>query len=400
MNTRFQKIAMTTAVTAALAGVSLPSQAIVVGTAGEALLVPLVVWSDIQNTIIEVETPASVGWEDVANLYTAPYTTPTNAALTLTPADPDLAKTPDGTARAAIHWFWFDQYSIHRLDDAVKVTPDDIVQLNWKELSGSAFNNRLGYMVIVDDKAYSTGGPATFSMFGDAWLVGEIETPIPVLPLNDGQDVAGVGPTNSNNVVYGESATGNVPPTVSPMISGMRTSLSDGNFTDKTVFDMKLSPRTDWSLHVIWLDQNRWEVDPGWYEDDVYVNVYDTDENVCSVNVDVPDELNVIKWHPVCDGLDANDASCQEQAEVTSGYQSPWGWTGTNYATWCEPVAGKKYTGAGMARYQLPEYVDNNSGTVDSAGVAFALVSDAVGIETPNDFDWETALAHDRGVMR
>jgi hypothetical protein len=53
-----------------------------------------------------------------------------------------------------------------------------------------------------------------------------------------------------------------------------------------------------------------------------------------------------------------------------------------------------------MARYQLPEYVDNNSGTVDSAGVAFALVSDAVGIETPNDFDFETALAHDRGVMR
>jgi hypothetical protein len=399
MNTRFQKIAITTAVTAALAGVSLPSQAIVVGSAGEALLVPLVVWSENQNTIIEVETPASVGWEDVANLYTAPWTTPTNAALTLTPADPDLTKTPDKTPRASIHWFWFDQYSDHKADDALPVTPDDIVQLNWKDLAGNNFRDKLGYMVIVDDKAYSTGAPATFSMFGDAWLVGNIETPIPVLPLNDGQDVAGVGPTNLNNVVYGKSATGNTPPTVSPMISGMRTSLSDGNMTDKTVFDMKLSPRTAWSLHVIWLDQNRWEVDPNWEFEDVYVNVYDTDENACSVNVDVPDELNVIKWHPVCAGKgDANDMSCISEAALAGG---GWGWTGNNYATWCEPVSGKTgYQGAGMARYQLPEYVDNNSGTVDSAGVAFALVSDAVGLKKPNDFDFETALAHDRGVMR
>jgi hypothetical protein len=363
MNKRFQKIAISTAVTAALASVSLPSQAIVVGNAGEALLVPLVMHdagATGLNTLIEIEIPASVGWEDVANIYTARHVTPTNPNLALNPPDPDIN---------TLHWFFFDKYSEHKVNDDIPVTPDDIVQINWLDVSGGAFPGP-GYMVITNEIGFLTGAGAQFSMFGNAWLVNNLglEASIPVLPLTDDDDGVNARPTPNDNVIYGPNGTGGIVTQVSPLISGIRTTYSDGDLGDYTVFDMALSSQGLATYQVIWADQNIGN-------SNVWVEVYDTEENSCSSGVPVWDEVNIIK---IAGGEDVD---------------IPW----TSTYTPCTPAGA---TGAdGFISYRLPEYQDRGTGSAETAIVAFSIVSKVIGNGAKNNFVAETALAFDRGMF-
>jgi hypothetical protein len=362
MTKRFQKIAMASAVTAALAGVSMPSQAIVVGNAGEALLVPLVVHGrNNLNTIIEVEIPASVGWEDVANIFTAPHATPTNPNLALNPPDPDIN---------AIHWFFFDYRSRHKVNDEFPVTPNDIVQVNWRDLSGGANFDVPGYMVITNEIGYQTGAAAEFSMFGNAWIVNDrgLEASIPVLPLTDDQDGVNARPTNNDNVIYGPNGTGGLVTAVSPLISGIRTTLSDGNLGDITVFDMPLSSAGFATYHVIWSDTNL-------NDSNVFVEVYDTEENTCSSGVPIPDEVTIIKIA----GMEDVDLP------YTATY------------TPCSPAGA--YAPDGFISYRLDEFQDRGTGGPETAIVAFSLVTKVIGIGAKNNFVAETALAFDRGMF-
>lgn len=364
MNKRFQKIAIASAVTAALAGVSLPSHAIVVGNAGEALLVPLVMHDGGVtglNTLIEIEIPASIGWEDVANIYTARHVTPTNPGLTLNPPDPDIN---------AIHWFWFDRWSKHRINGAKPVTPNDIVQINWRDLSGGAFAGDPGYMVVTNQIGYLTGAGAEFSMFGNAWLINSLglEATIPVLPMTDATDIPGGVPTADDNVIYGPNGTGGVVTAASPLISGIRTSYTDGSMTDFTVFDMSLSSAGLATYQIIWVDEN---ID----NSNVFVEVYDTEEHTCSSGVPVWDEVNIIK---IAGGADV-------MIPYTTSY------------TPCTPVGGD--AADGFVSYQLPEYVDRGSMTPESSLVAWSIVSKVIGAAARNNFMAETALAFDRGVF-
>jgi hypothetical protein len=365
MNKRFQKIAISTAVTAALAGVSLPSQAIVVGNAGEALLVPLVMHDGGVtglNTLIEIEVPASVGWEDVANIYTAPHVTPTNPNFTLNPPDADIN---------TLHWFFFDNMSKHKVNDDIPVTPDDIVQINWLDASGGAWEGVPGYMVITNESSFLTGKGAQFSMFGNAWLVNDtgLAASIPVLPLTDGDDGVNDVPTNDNNVIYGPNGTGGIVSQVSPLISGIRTTYSDGIRNDITVFDMALSSQGLATYHVIWADKNIGN-------SNVWVEVYDTEENACSSGVPVPHEVNIIR---IAGGADP-------MIPYTSTY------------TPCSPAGA---TGAdGFISYRLPEYQDRGTMTPETSIVAFSIVSKVIGDGAINNFVAETALAFDRGMFK
>lgn len=345
MNERFQKIAIATAVTTALAGVSLPSHAIVVGNAGEALLVPLVIHDagvTGLNTLIEIEIPASVGWEDIANIYTARHVTPTNAGMTLNPPDPDIN---------TIHWFFFDSKSQHKVNDALPVTPNDIVQLNWRDLSGGAHPGEPGYMVVTNEIGYLTGDGAQFSMFGNAWLVNDfgLQTSIPVLPLTDDDDGVNAVPTAADNVIYGPNGTGGVVTQVSPLISGIRTTYSDGALGDFTVFDMPLSTTGLASYQIIWSDTNL-----GSAYDNVFVEVYDTEENTCSSGVPVPEEVNIIK---IAGG-----------ADVGIPY--------TYLYTPCTPAGA--YGADGFISYQLPEYQDRGTFTPETSIAAFSIVSKVI----------------------
>jgi hypothetical protein len=94
-----------------------------------------------------------------------------------------------------------------------------------------------GYIVITNDKEEKNGNgwgwrdAARFTMFGDAFMIwptniGLIDTKIPVLPMSDGADQAGVTvPSTPNNVIF--NSTGEII-AASPLTSGMRTNLSNG----------------------------------------------------------------------------------------------------------------------------------------------------------------------------
>jgi hypothetical protein len=299
MKMHFRKIALATAVSAAMAGVSLPAQAILTGVAGEALLVPLVVWEDDDindlNTLIEIEIPSDIGHEDVANIWTAPNTT--SAGDMIMAYDPAVfvKQSAGGDDRPynAIHWFWFNHRSVHQRDLMVPVTPNDVVSINWRDASGEDFEGALGYMVIVNEAA-RTGASAQFPMFGNAWLVNdrntEIESEIPVLALADGEDTTPY-PVWGNHVIY----DGGIPSQVSPLASGMLTNYANGSLGDYAIFDMLLADLDEKAYHVIWLDANRAQQNQvGGYSYTVNVDVYDSEERDCSTTVNLPHEVNVI----------------------------------------------------------------------------------------------------------
>jgi hypothetical protein len=345
MNKNLMKVVLGAAVAASVTAASMPSRAIMVGVAGEALLVPLVVWGGSGttadpnvNTIIRVTIPDTFGFDSLPNIFTAPHTTPTWSSAALFPPDPDRNwPGKSSILTSAIHWYWFDQYSVHRLNRGVPVTANDVVEINWRDVAGRAWANQRGYMVIGTEAA-RTGAPANFAMFGDAWLVfsNRVESEdsdtraraamVPVLPMSDGAD----GPFNSpvtvdDNVKYANG----IPRQVSPLISGMRTNRSDGERDDTTVFDLTLGKRYDGlTISVVWLDVNQ--------------------------------------------GSPASN-----------------------------PTGPTVNDEGGLVTYNLPEYIDNNVDAPESAGVAFSLILGSDVLYTPPNTLWGgTTLGHERGTFK
>lgn len=384
MKTRFRKIAIASAVTAAMAGITVPAQAIVTGTAGEALLVPLVVWDADRNnlnTLIEIEVPASIGWEDVANIYTAPNTTPTNTDLSMGFSQDVFKPVVVGgntTYVNAIHWFAFNWLSGHERNDSVKVTPDDVIQLNWRDMIGGSFEGVPMYLVLTNEIGYAKSGKADaqFSMFGDAWLVNDVgfEAEIPVLPLADAADATEF-PVWGDHVIY---QTNGIPAQVSPLASGSLLNYADGQFGDFTVFDVPLSTATDISWHVVWTDR----LGP---RNGVDVEVYDTEERSCSDWIPAPYELNVICIDPVGGDWCEADDNLLPPNVVVEDICVPNGSTRAQY---------------GFIQYQYPELIDRGSNTAETAGVFFSIIDRTIGAGATNNFVTETALARYRGAFK
>jgi hypothetical protein len=404
MKTRFRKIAVASAVTAALAGVSLPSHAIITGIAGEGLLVPLAIWAGNDrnnlNTLIEIEVPASIGWEDAANIYTAPNTTPTNANLSMG-FNPDVFKPVviEGNTRHvnAIHWFIFNHRSGHVKNDSVPVTPDDVIQLNFHDmLPQVGFADEPHYVVITNEIGYTKAGKenAQFSMFGDAWLVNDndFEAEIPVLPLADAADATAF-PVWGDHIIYQPNG---IPAQVSPLASGNLSNYADGVLGDFSVWDVPLSTNDALTYHVLWLDLNRDLTKYGvgsWVD----VEVFDTEERSCSDAVRVPDELQIICIDPdpenddlVCDDLGELAQHVRTEAERVLP---------TDYSMIpCMPNGA--ISNDGFIQYQPSEAFDRGSNTAESANVFFAIMNRTIGAEEKNDFVTETALARYRGTYK
>jgi hypothetical protein len=388
MKTRFRKIAVASAVTAALAGVSLPSHAIITGIAGEGLLVPLAIWDDANrdnlNTLIEIEVPASIGWEDAANIYTAPNTTPTNADLSMG-YNPDVF--PGATKTNYIHWYIFNHKSIHVKNDDVKVTPDDVIQLNFHDmLPDITAKGQPHYVVVANESQYSSGGKdgAQFSMFGDAWLVNDnnFEAEIPVLPLADGPDTTAF-PVWGDHIIY--QANG-IPSAVSPLASGNLSNYADGILGDFGVWDVPVSTGNAVTYHVLWLDLNR--------GGSVDVEVFDTEERSCSDSVPVPDELQIICVDDYEDPTTGEVCVGGKKPAPKSAYVLP-----HDYAfNPCLPTDAANNDG--FIQYQIFEDFDRGSNTAESANVFFAIMNRTIGNRAQNNFVTETALARYRGMYK
>ena len=452
MTSRFKKLAMASAVTIGLAGVALPASAAVLGGAGEALLIPLVVWSGgsfndpdcdrapfppllqcIQSgytpavdTLIEVWVPGSVGWDDIPNIFTAQHTTPTNGTAplypdtALTPPDPDLTN----PATANISWFWFDQRSVIRDSGTADVSPNDVVQISWTQQAQGSHEDQPGYMVIVNTAARN-GTDALFSMFGNAWITGAVhfDPPdarpfpsgigfpliggsIPVLAMNDGAD----GPNVADNCAHPRlddsvKYRGGIPCAVSPVVSGFRTNRSDDN-GDLFAWDMTMSNRLLPTIHVVWVDQNlddaaainaKYPGNSAFPNPLATVDVYDLNEQSEDVTVNLPNELNVL-WIP---------PAWETEPTILAFWNQPFQWT-TDVAWMPAPTNQNPASvlTSGFAHYIIDEYIDTNVGVPESSAFAFAIKIDGGFVSNdplifPDAFVLmlETSLGHDLGTF-
>lgn len=437
------------AVAIVLAGSSIPAGAAVLGGAGEALLVPLVVWSGgnfndpkcdayfggggafppapadcnlglgytpAVDTVIELWVPGAVGFDDIPNIYTAAHSTPTNVPTALTPSDPDIGR---------LHWYWFNNRSVEQLDGSIPVTPNDAVQISWTEVANGQLENQAGYMVIATEGARN-GTAAEFSFFGNAWITGALHFDpadnrdvigigfpliggtIPVLGMNDGAD----GPVTPGNTCAQPDAAdsvkyrGGVPCAVSPLIAGFRTNRSDGIY-DFFAMDVALSNRLLSTIQVVWVDQNldspaaiakAYPGNTAVPNPSARIEVFDLDEQHCSTTLTLPNELNVV-WIPPA--YETNEATLE-------WFNQPFKWTTINdllcVVTDQNPLA--PYT-AGFVRYSLDEYIDTNVNKAQSAVFAFSIKMDGALVNndagsTPDALVLllETSLGHDLGTFK
>lgn len=450
-----KKLLLASGVATALAGASMPSHAIIEGAAGEALLVPFVLYSnpvgdlsilDIDepsiNTIITVTTPSAIGRDTIPNFFTAPNTTPTNPGPPVTAnTDPDLETVDSGDERDyvdGLHVFFFNSKSVEALNFTVPTSADDLTIINWGDEVESrlpGLNGVKGYIVITNDKEEKNGNnwgwrdAARFTMFGDAFMIwptniGLIDTKIPVLPMSDGADEAGVTvPSTPNNVIF--NSTGEII-AASPLTSGMRTNLSNGVPGDYTLFDLTMSNRFAPTIHVIWVDENIGQANTAYIFNDV--------EQDCSMTLPIANELNVywtsiptlfpgakclidpITGNPVMQEDDPLTPDVDESKLCVPGILPALPWLDATLEL-CYPE-GKFKLGLdliksdifypGFVRFKINEYIDTDKGSPDSAAVAFSiqLQIDVLDAERRNLINFnvlptvlpvETALGHERG---
>jgi len=440
MNSRFKRLSTASAIALGLTCGAGSAGAAVLGGAGEALLVPLAVWSSgvitpppagspftvpsftpAVDTIVEVIVPGSVGFDDIPNIFTAANTTPTNVPTALTPADPDLMGGPN----SSIHWYWFDRRSVERMSGSIPVTPNDVVQISLTEIANGQYQNQPGYMVIANQSARN-GDAAAFSMFGNAWLTGAINIDgilagtggigfpligqtIPVLGMNDGADGPNPAGTNCGHPDLSDSVKyrGGRPCAVSPVVAGFRTNRSDGDF-DLWAFDLALSNRLLPTIHVIWVDQNLNQpsaINAAYPGNTALPNAvastdtFDLDELSCNGSVTLPNELNVL-WIPPA-------YLTPEQFELVPFYQ-PFAWT-TQSELLCvvsdaNPAA---LISAGFVQYRLDEYIDTDVNRAESSAFAFSIKVDGGFVSNdplpiPDTFYMllESSLGHDLGTFK
>jgi len=396
--TNFKKTMLASGMAAALAGVSLPSQAIIEGAAGEALLVPFVLF-DIPtsiNTLVEVTVPSAVGTDTVPNFFTAPNTTPTNSPLVNETPDPDLGDI--GAYTAGIHVYFFDAQSNELFNKELPTSPDDFLLINWGDLVARykpTLAGTPGYMVITNHKgAGKWNDAASFSMFGDAYMVfplvfGFIDAKIPVLPMSDGADLlAGATPPSvQNNVVF--NPNGSIA-AASPLASGMRTNTSDGVLNDYTLFDTTISNRFAPTLHVIWVDENIGQANTGF--------VFNDEEESCSDLLPIPWELNLYWTSPHWQ----LDLAPEWVNQVPIELCYPDGIIDIG-----DPI-NSDILYPGFVRWQISEYIDTGINQPESAAVAFSihLQVDVINeqkddvVLVPQILPVETALAHERAQFK
>ena len=328
MKTNFNKLALAMSSAAVLAGASVPAHAIITGTPGEAQLVPFATYSTTANldTIVRIVTPKSVGNGVIANCYTAPNSSPTNSSAGFgcnntapgseSPASVGLT-TAYSASTSAVHWYFMDQTSVHRLDGTIPTSADDTFVFDWLQQAGGAggqFENSIGYLIFVTQAANS-GAAANFTFEADAWLVNTNPTvalvnaaSIPTIPMSDGKD-SGNSPSITNNVLE-YNASGALVVAASPLVTGQETIWSDG-LPNQFVFDLSTGTAQNGqtatgsvaaesvaygALAFIWNDRNSaaWSSVPAFR--------YNNAEQNCSGRVSLPQQMNAFYIPPVANG--------------------------------------------------------------------------------------------------
>lgn len=451
MNTSFRRTAIAAGMFTTLAGASMSANAMIVGDAGEANLVPFVVWDDAIlddaadtvtsiNTIVKITVPGAVGNKTIPNRFTAIHTTPTNGSF----AVPGLNVPPftglQSAHTAKIHWYFLDQKSVHRLDGTIPVTPNDSAVIDWGAVVKASgiqpqLNGTVGYLVLTTETASTGVADADFAFFAEAWAIagidgdgalingggtiGVVDAVIPVVPMADGADPVPNGVPTADNQVIQRGTNKSVK--VSPLFSGIPTNWSDGDPIQQIKeVDVTLGNRSTQigsvtnpfqipTLVVVWNDRNAGTtkgLPPGWNDwSSIGVDVYNEQEESCSATITLPWQLNLL-WVET-------DVSAPYPAPAFIDKLSPFGYGPQGQQTLLcvppvapfDPLAVTKLFQGGFLRMYLPEQVDSMINQPESAAVIFSIplqynvnfeAGQPIGVSV---IPFETALGHDRGIF-
>jgi hypothetical protein len=321
---KLQRTTIAAGVAAALTVTAMPSSAAIFGVASEGLLVPLFVsdWNlntnsngydsvDITNSRLYVTVPSSIGYDGVPNIYTASSSTPTNPYAWSFPPYEIFQDWSTYDAYPQLKWYWFDIHSKKQRNGQRPVTPDDVEVFDADDMSIP--QGELGYLVVSTyEVVLDRTANAPFTMFGAAWATIEEDrgtvtgiltesVELPVLGLTDQADGNNNKkfPINSDNIVH---FSGSAHPRVSPLVTGIRMNVTNGNLAAQTVFDLPIAADRDdaedaW--HYVWLDQERGvNRGQGDYSCGVGFDLYifDTEEESQSASGCLPHELNEIYY--------------------------------------------------------------------------------------------------------
>jgi hypothetical protein len=358
MKTNFKKLASSAAVAAGLAAGSMSAHAVVQAVPANAQLIPF--WYHNSSgvgptrevrtdTIARITVPKSVGLDQVIG-YLNPTTSPTGAFES--DGDKDLSPViindtvllPGGNnnqplsntapffqgdaidanlyPNSFIHWWFLDVKSQHVVNGRFPVSQDDVVVISASNLgitgavpTGNIFNgvsaipnNVPGYLILANESARNGGAPL-FGLTADAWVanLGGLEVDrrfaryngfpsavnIPTFGLADGVDSTSY-PTPTNQVIQNQAfISGNFWPVASPLTSGIRTGVTGPSVTGRNlkVVEIPLADRAQFDNFVfVWNDRNN-------KDGIVQADEIDQDENACSTNLSLPQQLNVA-WVP------------------------------------------------------------------------------------------------------
>jgi len=345
------------------------AHAVVLGEPGEALLVPYVVYDTARqlNTLVGITTSADVGIQSLVRGNVPAG----GAAVTPNVVPTQFNAAPGGVSYTQLHWFFFDNRSVHMLDNNFPVTGDDWHGFDWGSIVQAQpaavqaqLDGQLGYLVIADERARGGAG-SDVSLFGDAVVIAgnwQSAAFIPVIPLADSGaaalDASGPTGTGYNDIVWG---AGGIPADVSPLAAGTARDDDDNTLGEVVRIDMRyfLDPALNGTTNlVMWNDANV----VGFAN--LPIEVFDTEENNGSFQLDFSDEVNEV------------DAST---------------------LAWTTHTSAEGYVNSGFVRIDLPETVD--AGADDGPSTSFVAFS-LIGFGTAaNALQVQTALAHERGAF-
>lgn len=286
---KFKKLAVASAI-AAVGSTS--AFAVTMGEPGAALLVPLAVYSsaDQVNTLVGITKlnalgPGGAGQVDDDGLTAVPFPT---ASIS-------------GGASNDLHWFFFNDQSVHQLDGPLTVTSQGFVGFDLGAQIvvadggvGGAHDGMRGYLVFTDNQQFTSAGAngSDVNLYGDAAIITGnwgAAAYIPVMPLaDDGANAISV----TDHVTYLPSG---IPAQVTPVTAGMQmNSVTNVAGYTSVSFNMRYfvnnlglggNARTDL---VVWMPRNN----VGYVNQPI--NIYDTNQVANSANINLPREVNVV----------------------------------------------------------------------------------------------------------
>jgi len=324
---KFNKLALVTAVSAAVGGVSGIANAQITGLPGEALLVPMVLSGAGEGSPIEtyigLYVPQTIGQDTVINRYTAPHVVPD-------PGTPPVTQNlPEGTE---IYWVLWDENSnkiengycpVSTGDKTVWTTDKAYREMQKEQDVGiDAIGNTQGIpsaicgpsLPVSHRFSYVTfqtvpgadGWDADFAFWGNAWIldndvIGPADSiaSVPVMPMADGYDESTKEQPWIENQVISSGTLHQDPPVaekpseVAPIAAGIRMNNADGDEDEQVVTQAEIrGPATgnEMSLHVFWFDK----VNDARY---AAMDVWDDQEGTCSDEVPLPRELNLVLYN-------------------------------------------------------------------------------------------------------